>query len=442
MSQKRGTTILAGAALLAQAASAGAAPQAPVKQPVTGPVAVYWMSAATSNGFGGMGGMMGAAGGGGPQRPSMAAMMSMGMGGGPDPNAANHTLVLQLGSSLKPAGGGPTAEHDAPAGLGVGQVLPLLSPEPQTPAKHEEREPGPPPEYQKPHGRMLIFWGCGEHAPPGQPYVIDFAKLDPANAGQMFAGLGRGLSITGMQPPSPGRNTTYGEWPNRLTRVTVPGDASLAGDHVIKGNYSPEIKFGLTPEQDFLPPFRLTTNAKNPSGSATLAWRPVDGAAAYFATLMGARNRDEIVMWTSSSTQTSAFSLPDYLSNGEIRRLVASNALMPASQTSCVIPQEVVAATGQSGMFQLAAYGDETNIAYPPRPPAPKPWNIAWEVKVRYKSTTGGILGMDMSQMGGRHRDSDEPREPRDPNQPPPKKKRPSLFNPLGGLPGLGNIVP
>ena len=396
------------------------------------------MSASTTSG---MGGMMGGGGPGGPGggggRPSMAAMM--GMGRMPDPNAANHSLILQLGSSRRPEGGGPTAEHDPPPGLGVGQVLPLLSPQPQAQPTHQESEPGPPPQYQKPRGRMLIFWGCGEHAPPGQPLVIDFATVDQANAAQKFAALGRGLAVTPMQPPSPGRNTTYGEWPNRETRQTVPAEGSLQGDHFVHGDYGPDIRFSLTANQDFLPPIRLTTNEKNPTGSATLAWRPVDGAGGYFATLIGARDRDDVVMWTSSATQTSAFSLPDYLSTGEIHRLVASHALLDASQTSCVIPQEVVNAAGSSGFFQLAAYADETNIAYPPRPPAPKPWNIAWEVKVRYRSSTGGILGMDMArEMGGRGGDE---RPNRNPNQPPPRK-RPSPFNPLGGLGGLGNIIP
>ena len=47
--------------------------------------------------------------------------------------------------------------------------------------------------------------------------------------------------------------------------------------------------------------------------------------------------------------------------------------------------------------MQLAAYGDETNLSYPERPKDPKvAWNIEWTVKVRYKSQTGGLLGMEM----------------------------------------------
>ncbi len=33
--------------------------------------------------------------------------------------------------------------------------------------------------------------------------------------------------------------------------------------------------------------------------------------------------------------------------------------------------------------------------------PAPKPWNIAWRVRVRYRAETSGLLGMAMPDMGG-----------------------------------------
>jgi len=214
----------------------------------------------------------------------------------------------------------------------------------------------------------------------------------------------------------------------------VPGDGSLQGDHFIHGNYSPDIRFNLTANQDFLPPIRLTTNEKTPSGAGALAWRPVDGAAGYFITMIGSHDRDQVVMWTSSAAQASAFALPDYLSTAEIHRLVQSQALLPPTATSCTIPQEAMAAAGSSGFFQMAAYGDETNIAYPPRPPAPKPWNIAWEVKVRYRSATAGVLGMDMSRMGGGRRYDDGEGGGPPPGQQQQRRRPPNPFNPFGGL--------
>ena len=97
------------AAFMALAAVAGTAASAPaVHQVVTGPVAVYWMSASTTSGMGGGGLGAGGRPGGGGGRPSLSAMMAMGRS---DPNAANHSLILQLGSSHRPQGD-PNAEHD------------------------------------------------------------------------------------------------------------------------------------------------------------------------------------------------------------------------------------------------------------------------------------------------------------------------------------------
>src|SRR6202012_650687 len=118
---------------------------------------------------------------------------------------------------------------------------------------HQDETPSPPSEYQQPHGRMLIFWGCGEHAPPNQPIVIDFARMGPQGQGmeQMMA-LSRGLGVAPMQPPSPGRSATYGEWPNAQSRASVPPDGSLVGAHAVRGDYSPDINFNLGPDQDFM----------------------------------------------------------------------------------------------------------------------------------------------------------------------------------------------
>jgi hypothetical protein len=400
------------AALVVVAGEAASAPE----QVVTGPVAEYWMRASTASGMGGMGG-------GG--RPDMRAMMS----GGYNPNAVTHSLVLQLGTERKPQGD-PSAEHDPPEGLGAGPMLPLVTPQAQP--THEEGPPSPPPQYQQPRGRMLIFWGCGEHAGPGQPYVIDFAKLGQGAGGQQFMALGRGLAVSPMQPPSPARNATYGEWPNAQSRTSVPGDGSLQGDHTVRGDYTPDIHFSLTADQDFLPPVQMITNQRNPSGSASLGWRHVDGAQGYFATMFGAQSQDQIVMWTSSAAQASSFGLPQYLSDGEIARLVAAHVLMPASQTDCTIPVEAVSAAGRGGFYNFVAYGGETNLSYPARPPAPQPWHILWRVKVRYRASTGGMVGMDMSQMMGGHGDQGEGQDQQQQQQQ--EQHRPNPFNPFGGV--------
>lgn len=440
------TTVIVGMAALA-AGSAGAAapaksaakppPAASVKQVVTGPVATYWMSAQTSSGFGA--GMMGGGGPGGPGgrggRPSMGAMMGMMMGGGG--GGAQHNLILQLGSSRK-ATGEPQAEHLPPQGLGAGASLPLLTPHAQ-PSQRVEETPSMPREYQKPKGKMLIFWGCGDHARPNQPVVIDFAQMADGKMPAGLEALSRGLGVTPMQPPSPTRNATYGEWPNEKTRTTVPSQGSLIGDHTIRGNYAPDIHFTLAQNQDFLGALQLTTNAIGPMGSGQLGWNSVAGAGGYLATAIGGGGDQEtVVLWTSSEIQASAFALPDYLSNGDLARLVASKALMGPQTTTCAVPKEVVQAAPHA-LVQLAAYGQETNLSYPARPADPRvPWNIEWTVKVRYKSQTGGLLGTPMGAgMGGGSDDEGRPQRGQQQQKP---RGRPGLGDVLRGLGGIPQL--
>jgi hypothetical protein len=385
------TAVLAGGVLAVPAQ--GQAPRAPV-QTVTGPVSTYWMSAETSAGFGA--GLMG--GGGGGQAPSLGAIMGM-MGGGGAP-AASRRLTLQLGSSrTNPA---PAADHTPPAGLGVESRLPLVTPvrPPTAPVQHEDDEPAEiPREYQRPRGRMLIFWGCGEQTRPGQPLVLDFAQLTAGKAPPAALAAMKGLNYTPMRPPSPGRHATYGEWPNeRSSRQPTTG--SLTGPHSVAGNYSSPISFMLTPDKDFLPALGLRTG-KTASGGAMLTWTASAPVRAYVATAVGGGNEDTVALWISSETQAAGFGLPDYLTPGDITRLVGQKALMAPGTASCALPRAFVDAA-PTAIVTLVGYGDEANFSHPPRPADPRtPWNIDWTAKVRYRTSDSAILGMDMGAMTG-----------------------------------------
>jgi hypothetical protein len=376
--------------------------------------AVYWMSADTTSG---MGAMMAGAGGGG--RPGLGSVMGAMMGRGGNPDGYAHMLMLQLGSNRR-ASGEASAEHLPPAGLQAGASLPLVTPQ-SAPAPS-----GPtawPQGMERPRGRILIYWGCGERARPGQPVVIDFASMTAGKIPPAFANSAARM----MSPPSPARFATYGEWPNPRSRTAVPAGGSLVGSHVVRGNYSPEIRFALAPGQDFLAPVRLTSNTAAPSGAVPLVWQPVRGSKAWFVTAMGAAANGDMVMWTSSESQTAP--MMDYLSDGEISRLVQQRVLLPAAADRCTVPAEVARA-GQGAMNTVTAFGGEANFSNPVRPArAPASWRPDWTVKLRTKSTYMGLLGMNMDEMMGRGGDqrSGDPQQPR-------KKKKSLLEKGLGGL--------
>ena len=356
-------------------------------QQKTGSTATYWMSADTMSGMGAM-----AAGGTG----GMVSAMLGGRGG----SGYAHNLTLQLGTEQRPSGE-PSAQHIPPAGLQAGASLPLVTP------KTGPRTAGPTEPWrnmEKPKGRMLIYWGCGEHARTGQPIVLDFAAMSAGKMPPAFATT----SFRFMTPPSPATAATYGGWPNDRSKSRVPAKGSLVGAHVIKGNYTPDINFTLAPGQDFLAPVNLVANKADPSGAVPLAWSGVPGAQAWLAGTMGSGQNGDFIIWSSSDVQAMAM-MSDYLAPEEIRRLVAGKVLMPATATSCMVPSEVAKAAPQS-MLSLAAFGNEANFSHPVRPArAPASWRPDWTVKLRTKSAYTSLLGMNMADMiGGRDAGSND----------------------------------
>ena len=401
----KGTKIIwAGASVIALAAGAAAIGQA---RGGAG-TAVYWMSADTSSGLAAM-----AAGGG---RPSIGSMLG-GRGRG---SSYARTLTLQLGSPRR-APGAPQAEHVPPAGLQAGQSLPLLTPQvaPRTPAPAQ-----PWGQMERPRGRMLIYWGCGERVRPGQPAVIDFASMAAGKIPPAFANT----PLKPMVPPSAATSATYGEWPNERSQTRVPAAGSLVGEHVVRGNYSPEIRFALGAGQDFLAPVTLTSNSAGASGSIPLVWRPVPGARAWFGSVMGAGQNGDMIVWTSSETAVPMMAA-DYIAESDIARLVQSRVLMPATADRCTVPAEVARAAPQSMMI-LTAFGGEGNFSQPRPAGAARTWRPEWTVKLRTKSTHMGMLGMDMPGMGN---DGDEGAEEQSER---PRTKKEKLRKGLGKILG------
>ncbi len=378
------------------------ASQAPAQsQRSTGPVATYWVTARTSAGL--------------PVGGADFDPMAMMSGGG-----VQKSLRLQLQSGRTVAS--PNADHEPPAGLNTG-LLPLVTPGGQTAAPPSEF--APPTRGESGRVRMLIYHGCGEATGPGQPLVIEISSDDPGSGASQMASMMEAVQLTPETAPSPGAGRTYGEWPNDRSSQAIPASGSLVGEHLVRGNYTPDISFRLGADQDFMEPIRLTGVADG----GPLGWNPVGGAHGYFAMTMGGNEAGDMVVWTSSEVPVSFGQIPDILSPTDVERLVRQGVVLPASTTRCPIPRAVQTAAPES-MLRVIAFGGEANFSHPPRPANEREtWNIEYAVKVRYTSVVSTILGMDMSEFA-----DDGRRETPDSRQPPP--------NPADVLRGaLGRII-
>ncbi len=331
-----------------------------------------------------------------------AMMMPGGMGGGPQKE-----LWLGLRSSHKPTGT-PGADHMIPPGMNMGPSLPLLAPPPSQRGETYDDEKTP----EKPKARMLVYWGCGDTIRPGQPKIADTEKMSLQQFGQALAG---------RSPPdrwSATRNMQY-LWPNERERKSVPADATLRGEQLVRGTATPDIRFAIGERQDFMPPMEL--DGKGPlAGPTVMSWPTIAGAQGYFLQAMGFRQSgNEMIIWSSSELQDTGWGLMNYLPNDFVRRMIGEKVVLPPTATTCTIPKGVFEGV-EGGMVNGIAYGEELNLAQPPRPTDPKiAWEPIWAVKVRVKSVGMVPLGMEADDRGSSRRSADRPQgAPQSPSQP------------------------
>jgi hypothetical protein len=359
---------------LAGGVAAAAIPLMAQPGPASGPIARYDMRAGTISGMGAMG-----AGG---------AMGMMFGGGG---NNIQHELYLRLGSSGAAPSGTAKADHFPPPGAKLGKSVALTTPREER--GYTDEMP------QRPKGRLLIYWGCGEHASKGQPIVIDFSKVA---AGQVPSGIWNSAIVRDWGPTLQ-NSRTFGRWPSE-DRKFVKGDSALPGPHRVAGNYTPEMAFTLT--KDFMAPLQVNTSSL-PGGASMVRWSGIADATGYLAVLFGGKQAGggmgDMVMWSSSATRQFGGGLGDWLSPSQVATLVRDRTVLAPATTSCTVPAEVVRDAPDFRFGTLTAFGPEEDFSYPPRPADPHAaWNLQWTARIRHRSTTswmqapglpGGMIG-------------------------------------------------
>lgn len=384
--RRHATPVLAAALLVPGAlsvaqAQTGAAPPAPP------PKAQVWIDLATHQGLGmGLGGMGGAGGIGG----ALGGLFGGGAGGKNEfgrtqqGGTGGRWMDVTLQVRAEPALG--EAQQAVPAGL-LPSPLQLRAPAPevQRPVP-EDDERSIEPSYERPRGKLLMYWGCGTEIRSGQPRVLDFATMNPAELGRFFitrSALRRGAHQQAGRPV----------WPNPTDSRLLPAQASAAGEHRFTGRGVPEgFAFTLPAAHDLMPPLQL--QQQDAAGATELRWTAAPTAKAYFASAMGGAGENEVVIWTSSELPETGFGLHQYQAPASVDQWLREKVLLSPATTQCAIPRGVFPAGG-GGLVRLTAYGPQLNLVHPPRPADRNVrWEPQWAVQVRTQSSDGAMLGM------------------------------------------------
>lgn len=413
---------LAAAAWLACGAAAA---QTQVVKP---PVAQYWMDVATLSmagmdelpDMGALGGLMGGVTG----MPGMSGGnfgATRGMMPGRWLDLAVHTL-------RKPAG--TEALQAIPPGQAMGPRLTLLPV--KTPSERPSHKGGSVDEVpERPAGRILFYWGCSSSVRPGQPRILDFAKAGAEDYGKFM--MGRATRDTGAKA-IPG----HAIWPNEMHQQKVPPAASLTGPHALGGDGLPaSLQFTLGQQQDFMPKLALVSQGGGTAASQ-ISWQSLPTAQAYFLNAMSGNDNagaSEMVIWSSSEVPEPGWGLMDYVSNANVDKWLKEKVLLPANKTDCAIPAGIFA-KAEGAMLRGIAYGQELNLAHPPRPTDKRvAWEPEWAAKIRVKAMTMLTLGDE----SGAERSGQPARNST--GEPPPDNS--SVQPPLGipGLPDVGKAL-
>lgn len=225
--------------------------------------------------------------------------------------------------------------------------------------------------------RVLLYWGCDARAGAGQPETLE------AGRNPLLQGMEEMLRQTKGQLAAP--STTWTSWPHPGDERAIPAQASLVGEHLVRSNYAPEVRFPLSQPQDFLAPLNLSAT---PTGGATdLRWNPVSGVVGYRAMAMGQPEGPSapLVLWVASRGSETA-------SNGDstarLQSLVSSGALLGAERQQCTISAEASRALGMAPVT-LEGYTGAISLR-------PAPGQL-----VRLERSTTGMALLGMSQLEG-----------------------------------------
>ena len=383
------------------------------------PQAQVWIDVAT---YSGMGMPMGGAAGN-----PMAALGSLFGGGGGAKNNFGNTQTGSAGRWVDVTlmtRGNPAlteAEQAVPGGFLPGP-LKLQAPKDGRKAPDND-ETVVEPEFERPRGKLLLYWGCGDTVRAGQPKVLDMASASAADIAKFFVS---------RRATQRGTHSAVGRplWPSPADARMVPAGAALAGEHAFSGSGVPAgLRFQIPAAQELMPALDLKT--REAGGAVELSWTAAPTARAYFAAGMASGAKEEMVLWTSSELPDTGFGLTEYQTNGAVDRWLREKVLLAPTTTRCTVPKGVF--SGEGAMLRLIGYGNELNVAHPPRPADPKAaWEPVWAVKVRVKSTASAMLGMP--EMGGIDKSADG--QPAPGREREPEAKKPGALDILRGVLG------
>lgn len=270
---------------------------------------------------------------------------------------------------------GYSAEHTVPDGMRIGPRLPLKGERRATGGSSGETT------RDDPEGRILIYWGCGEAVPKGQPQVIDVKTMSKSMSPEVMAMVRQAQARKGGGGMSSGAESLPPRtvwWPAGDPDFKgIPAEASAVGEHVVKASFMNEdIRYTIDGGLDFLEPLNLKASGdlKSP---VSLHWDGLSRAKGYNLNAVGAAEK-EVVIWMAERNKS---------------------PMLPASQTTCTIPAGIFEKV-QVAMVAEEGVGPTGSFAHPPQEKGKPKKPLIWTARVRVSTNDTAMLGLQEAAAG------------------------------------------
>lgn len=269
------------------------------------------------------------------------------------------TRVLEMrlwSPSIAPAGA--TASVAPPPGLKQGAKLDLELYRPQanqtTAGKTRDFDPDSNPDFT-----IKIYWGSSETVREGQPRVIKWTGMDPAQQAAMRE-RAREAEASGSYFYKAGWTTGY--WPTGKQPGNIADDASLVGKYALTTSYTGNVEIEAPSNVTFLAPIDVTSpdleRKLDLKKSLPFEWKPIPNALGLHAMIFSMEGKNTLVLWSSSEVFAEQLMADmGFLQMAEVRDYVAKTIFMPGEATKVTVP---------AGIFQNADFAMMTMAGYGP----------------------------------------------------------------------------
>ena len=118
--------------------------------------------------------------------------------------------------------------------------------------------------------------------------------------------------------------------------MPVPRDSSLVGDHAVRGNYPPNIRFAIGAAHDYMGPVMFSNVTGGLADAIGFQWNTVQNATGYFAMAIGGVEKStEVILWTSSKVAEMGGGLTSYVPPAQVQRLIQEKVVLSPQTTRC-----------------------------------------------------------------------------------------------------------